>query len=108
MSDVPEGFEYKPGRTTEKQQIQNAKVQVEREALKKAEAQAISRAFSTPDGIRALTAIMVRCCYQSEIPVTSSTGLDVNGMIHNAALHKHYLWLRNQIDKETLIQVENR
>ena len=93
------------------------KTPVEREteaALKEAakvrakeDAQLFSRVFSTGDGKRVLIMIKDRCCYQSQITMKATGGVDVNGTLHNAALHKHYLWLRQHISPEILRDVEN-
>jgi len=70
------------------------------------EQQAISRAFSTADGKKALRAIMEKCCYQTQVTASTATGIDTQSMIHNGALQKHYLWLRQHIAPETLIEIE--
>jgi len=72
-----------------------------------AESQSMARAFATPDGRKALRTIMLRCCYQSQITAsTPGVGVDTNAMIHNGALQKHYLWLRQYVDRDTLVAVE--
>ena len=73
----------------------------------KEEAQLFDRVFSTPDGKQVLTQIMLKCNYQTQITVATNSGIDTNGMVHNAALHKHYLWLRQKIKPDTLRDVEN-
>lgn len=71
--------------------------------------QAIRRTFATSDGRIALYEIMDRCCYQRQITATTAkAGVDTRAMMHNAALHKHYLWLRQYVDADTLIAVEIR
>lgn len=71
------------------------------------DSQLFDRVFSTGDGKRVLGAIMKRCCFHNQITVVNTNGVDVQGMIHNAALHKHYLWLRQFIKPEVLREVEN-
>lgn len=106
MSDEPT---YRPGRLKEEQQIAANKGKAEAANLAKAEGQAIGRAFSTADGRVALRKIMERCCYQGQITVLTIEGaVDIPGTMYNAALHKHYLWLRQRVDKETLKEVEIR
>ncbi len=73
----------------------------------KAISQAMGRAFATADGRIALREIMHRCNYQAQITAQAQgVGVDTNAMVHNAALQKHYLWLRQFIDRDTLISVE--
>ena len=73
----------------------------------KEEAQLFDRVFSTPDGKKVLAQIMLKCNYQTQITVSTANGIDTNGMVHNAALHKHYLWLRSKVKPDTLRDVEN-
>ena len=78
------------------------------QALKaKEESQLYSRVFSTGEGKKVLAEIMKRCCYQNQIVVSTANGVDVNGTLHNAALQKHYVWLRSKINNEILRDVEN-
>ena len=105
MTDEPE---YKPGRLTADQQIAANKAKAEAGDLAKADAQAFGRAFATADGRVALRRIMEVCNYQKPITVLLGSGVDMPGTMHNAALHKHYLWLRSHVDKETLKEVEIR
>jgi hypothetical protein len=70
-------------------------------------AEAMRRAFATADGRIALREIMIRCNYQKQITATApGVGVDPDAMVHNAALHKHYLWLRQHVDRDSLISVE--
>lgn len=71
------------------------------------ESQRYSRVFGTADGKKVLRDMMLKCCYQTPITVTSTIGVDTHGMIHNAALHKNYVWLRSKINNEILRDVEN-
>ncbi len=93
-------------RKTPEQREREAEAQ-ELMALKRKEAAgAIGRAFATADGRVALRAIMDKCHYQTQLTVTSVTGIDEKGTQHNVALRDHYIWLRKQIGRETLIAVE--
>jgi len=73
----------------------------------KEEAQLFDRVFSTPDGKKVLTQIMIKCYHQSSTILTTQHGVDKDGMLINAALHKHYLWLRSKVKPDTLRDVEN-
>jgi len=69
----------------------------------------IAATFDTDNGRRALRMIMERCNYQKPISYRDGDGIvNINNMIHNGALQGFYLWLRKQIDTETLIKVENK
>lgn len=90
-----------------------AKLEAELKAREKQKAGAVSveqsmaRAFATYDGRIALREIMNRCNYQAQITVTAQgVGVDTNAMVHNAALQKFYLWLRQHVDRDSLISVE--
>jgi len=90
-------------RRTEEQEDAIARLEEER-AIKTAEdAGIINRTFSTEDGRKTLRLLMQRCKYQS--PVTFQVdggGISTENMIHNGALQGFYLWLRKQINPETL------
>ena len=94
-------------RKTEEQKEAEAARKEELARLQEKTTGAIRRTFATADGRIALRAIMERCHYQLSITATApNVGVDTNATLHNAALHKHYLWLRQYIDHKSLIAVE--
>ena len=75
----------------------------------KRDSQVIAATFHSDNGKRALRLIMDRCNYQKPITYVDNAGkICTENMIHNAAMQGFYLWLRKQIDPETLILVENK
>lgn len=73
------------------------------------EAQVIRKTFATGDGRRCLEILMKRLKYQSPVTNLSEDGvLHTENLQHNAALQGFYLWMRQYIDKDTLVAVEVR
>jgi len=95
-------------KTKEEKDLEEFKRQKQQELLERTE-KVMTETFSTTAGKRALRMIMERCCYQKPITfVDNETRVNTDNMIHNAAMQGFYLWLRKQIDRDTLIAVENQ
>ena len=96
-------------RKTEEQKIEEALERAKTQAEYERSSKIIGECFSTGAGRRTLRMIMERCKYQSPITsVDNEHRISTENMIHNGALQGFYLWLRKQVNIETLIAVENR
>lgn len=96
-------------RKTEEQREREAILKEELQKKHERDSKVISETFSTDAGRRTLRLIMERCCYQKPITfIDNETRVNKDNMIHNAAMQGFYLWLRKQIDRDTLIAVENK
>ena len=94
---------------TEKKKEAEAEQKLKTIAIKRQErdSQVIRKTFDTEDGRRCLKLIMERCKYQSPITYVSDDGvIHTENLQHNAALQGLYLWLRKNINDDTLIAVE--
>ena len=90
-------------RMTPEEKAAAEKLDEERQIKRDEEAGIISRTFSTEDGRRTLRILMQRCRYQSPVSFATDGGrISPENMIHNGALQGLYLWLRKQINPETL------
>lgn len=100
------GTKASDARKTKEQLEKEAELKERFAKLAEGQKRDFSITFGTPEGRRTLRAIMARCKYQSPITWADEGKVYTENLVHNSALQGLYLWIRQQIDRETLIAVE--